>query len=224
MTRRDLQPLDTVLGNATSTVDVLGAGLFALAINHPGIVRARAGSGVRFRLILSNPENQSVQDMIARRLLEIETADRHARLVRAAIENLKAGVEQVGADKLQVRVIDQVPPFSYFGVDTMMPEGEIRVEIYLAKAPLSSNPIFALDPARDSHWYEEFRKQFEFFWSQSNEIDIAPSSLAGDSGSPVFCRVNRSLRLGFADFMPKLTVKEPYEVSWRWFDWGIADK
>jgi hypothetical protein len=171
-TRKELPQLETLLSSATTSVDALGLSLAAIALTHTGTLRNLAKSGVHFRLIVSNPDNEAIQEAIAMRILEVESADTLARLVRMVIENLKMCDAQIEGGNIQVRVTDHVPSFSYLGIDTAQPEGRINVELYLTKVPLGRNPIALLSPMKDPHWYTEFRDQFEFFWSQASETSI----------------------------------------------------
>ena len=172
MTRKDLPPLDPLLAGATSTIDALGLSLSSLAITRQGMLRHLRDSGMKIRLIVTNPDNEYLQEAISMKILEVETADRHARLVRTAVENLGASAENSGDGSLEVRVTDHLPSFSYIGIDTQAPEGkgEISIEYYLNKVPLQQNPVFVLGAVTDLHWYEMFRDQFEFYWNQAREL------------------------------------------------------
>jgi hypothetical protein len=182
-TRKDLPPLDSRLYAAKHTIDALGLSLTTLAITRQGMLRDLRDAGIKLRLIVTNPNNESVQKAIAMKSLEIETAERHARLVRTVIENLGAIAGKSGDGTIEVRITDHVPFFSYVGTDTWAPEGSgrISIEYYLNKVPLQQNPIFILNAVTDQHWYEMFREQFEFYWNQARDpwteqCDERPSS------------------------------------------------
>jgi hypothetical protein len=104
------------------------------------------------------------------RFLEATTDEDHKGHVMTALSNFKSivGTNESGGN-IEVRITDQMQSFSYLGIDTSMPHGNIQIEFYLNKVALSKNPIFLLYPNSDKRWYAEFKEQFEFYWNNSSD-------------------------------------------------------
>lgn len=172
-TRKDLSPLEVRLPSVLRTLDVMGLSLLSICSTHQGLIRDLANSGIKIRLIVTDPDNQAVQETIAKRIYEVDSAEQHSRLVTTALENIGAvasGLEE--SDVIEVRMLEAIPPFSYLGIDTGLSRGIISVEFYLTKIPLSKNPVLVLDPSTDHHWYSEFKEQFEVIWQISKRDDM----------------------------------------------------
>jgi len=75
--------------------------------------------------------------------------------------------------KIQVRLTNQIPGYSYIGVDTNKPTGKMNVEFYLTKIGVDRNPIATIDASSDPHWFEEFRNQFDYLWNNATELDTS---------------------------------------------------
>lgn len=171
-TRATLPPFSERL-NGARTVDVMGASLIGLSTTYKATLRNLKDSGATIRLLGSNPDNASLQQYLANRLLEAETPSIHADMVRTTLKSVApiAGDSPTGGS-LCIRITNQVQPFSYIGINTSTSKGRLQVELYLSKISLERNPIFTLDSATDPHWYNEFKDQFEFFWEQANEYTL----------------------------------------------------
>lgn len=166
-TRADRPPMEIRLKNA-KTVDFLGTSLIGLAVTNQSELRTLKDAGAKIRLIVSNPDNESLQEFLAMRYLEADSAQNHKNQVSVAISNFKSLIgNNSNGGSVEVRITNQMQSFSYMGIDISQPQGYIQIEYYLNKVALSRNPIFLLYANSDTHWYNEFKEQFEFYWNNS---------------------------------------------------------
>jgi len=154
-------------------VDGLGMSLTTLVVTNQALLRDLLHSGAKIRLVVSNPDNEALQAILAKRTFELDVGEQHGGLVRAALKYVEklVGIGASGG-QLQVRITDHVTAFSYIGIDTPTAKGNVSVEFYLNKVPLAHNPILMLDANKDPHWYDEFKKQFDYFWDSAEDIAI----------------------------------------------------
>lgn len=168
-TRLEVDAIEPRIRNA-KRLDMLGASLLNLSIaGHAGLEQIQSAGG-KVRLILTNPENIFLQELLATRYLEAKTADEHANQIRTALASFKhlVGVNDQGGS-INVRITDMIPSFSYFGTDSDHPGGEISIELYLNDIPLSRNPIFTLYSQKDQKWFTEFARQFDYNWENATD-------------------------------------------------------
>lgn len=167
---RDTRPsIKTFVRNAKS-LDIMGTSLSSFSSFLQSELRTLKQSGANIRLILSNSEDYHLQELYAKRYLETESADDHRKVLQLSLENFR---KLVGRDNsggsIEVRVTDCIQGFGYIGVNAPTQYGQIQVEIYLNKIPLSRNPIFTLNASDDTHWYNEYQNQFDFYWKNATD-------------------------------------------------------
>ena len=172
LNRAILPPLSDTMKRAKNTLDMAGPSLISVGVSYHATLRQLKESGVKIRLLVSNPDNQSLQKFLSMRYLEAETAFVHTNQVRASLTSLAplTSSSRRGGN-VQVRITDHVQTFSYVGSDVNRTDGKIQIEFYLNKIGLEKNPIFFLEAQNDVHWFNEFRNQFEFLWNSAIEVD-----------------------------------------------------
>ena len=166
-TRADRPPMEIRLRNA-KTVDFIGTSLIGLAVTNQSELRTLRDAGAKIRLIISNPDNEPLQEFLAMRYLEADSAKHHKDQVSVALSNFKSIIgASPNRGSVEVRITNLMQSFSYMGIDTSFPQGYIQIELYLNKVALSRNPIFLLYADSDTQWFNEFGEQFEFYWTNS---------------------------------------------------------
>ena len=171
--KRDNVPeLSSRFKKVKNSLDIMGTSLFTIGVTYQAILRELKGNGVKIRLLLSNPDNSSLQEFISMRCLEMETARVHVSQVRASLASLSQiiGVSASGGS-IELHMTDNIQTFGFVGTDVAKPDGEIQIEFYLNKTGLTRDPIFLLNRMRDTQWFTEFQNQFEFFWEHAIDVD-----------------------------------------------------
>lgn len=127
-------------------------------------------SGCRIRLITTNSSNRALAELIAQRVPEAMSREMHVAHVKTALNSLSriSGCHPSGGS-VELRVLDTLPPFGIFAVDSDKPSGRIRIELYPDSCPIGERPIFELCASRDGEWYSFFRQQFEVLWQKASE-------------------------------------------------------
>ena len=172
--RANLPDLSSNMKKTTHTLDMAGTSLLSVGITCQATLRELKESGVKIRLLVSNPDNQNLQEYLSKRYLEAATAVEHTNQVRTSLSCLAPLVSPNKRGRyVQIRVTDHVQTFSYIANDVNRNKGLMQVEFYLNKIGMEKNPIFFLTADDDVYWFNEFKKQFEFAWN--NAIDIDPN-------------------------------------------------
>lgn len=154
----------------TQQLDALGLSLAGLCVPHLGDLKHLRDSGGKIRLLVANPDNKFLSDVIAKRSYELASAEAQIQNVRNVIEQLKEVVgTTTNGGSLEVRTYDLIPSFAYLGTNTCNPEGKIYIEMYLTQVGLNSNPLFTLHAVTDNEWYTLFQQQFETFWDNGKD-------------------------------------------------------
>lgn len=166
--RNELPELSSRLRNARYSLDIMGTSLFSIGVTHQSALRELKNGGVKIRLLVSNPDNSSLQEFLSMRYLETESAAVHIDQVRASLNSMAQLLGSTpSGGSIEVRISNHVQTFSYIATDAEKPYGEIQVEFYLSKTGLDRDPMFLLRSSNDERWFKEFRNQFDFLWEHS---------------------------------------------------------
>ncbi|MBN1285636.1 MAG: MarR family transcriptional regulator [Anaerolineae bacterium] len=172
-TRSDLEPWQVRLAHAR-TLDILGLSLYTIVYQGESFAKALQKLDIQIRILLSNPDNQPLQQEIARRRYDVSSAKIHARNVNLTLACLRE-VQKVdmASGSLTVKVYNFFPSFSYVGTDTSGDGGRIDIELYLSEMADIEQPLFTIYAANDPIWFGRFRRQFEFYWKYAKEPNLA---------------------------------------------------
>jgi hypothetical protein len=168
--RKVLSVLQNIKGT-TKSLDLLGQSLNGFSLQYKAELINLKKSGVKIRLLVTNPDNEALQKMISLRCLETSDEKSHKKIVQLAIDNFLSiiGIEPNGGS-IELRVTDFPPHFSYLGMDNSTENGTIQIEMYLDHNALADNPIFILKKNIDKIWYSSFHDQYEFLWDNATKI------------------------------------------------------
>jgi hypothetical protein len=170
--RKRIPPADLAFAGA-KRIEVLAISLLTMATTYHTPLKQKRDSGCHIRLILTNPANRIVADLIAQRLPEAsspEIAIAHSQTAASALGKI-VGTHPSGGS-LEARVLDTLPPFGLFIIDGDTPNGTIRVELYPDNCPVPDRPVFELHASRDGDWYTFFYNQFETLWHKAAAVGV----------------------------------------------------
>lgn len=119
------------------------------------------------RLMFVDPQQSALLNMITRSAVWLRSED--PDLLRANMEqflgNLFLLCEQSNApQKLEVRLINHLPPWALFLVNPQNGSGVIYVEMATYRADSKKRPLFVINEDRDGELYKLFHKEFEEMW------------------------------------------------------------
>lgn len=148
--------------------DAVGVSLIGLAVTHSGLLKAKLESGCRMRFIATNPVNNFLSDLVVQRFLEAQNRELHISHVTTSINSLSLlSTSNSFGGSVEVRLMDNLPPFGMLLMDSNLPSGKIRVELYPEACPIGQRPVFELWASRDGEWYHFFKQQFETLWEKA---------------------------------------------------------
>lgn len=152
-----------------SRLDVMGASLHTFSVNQRGILKDIKDAGGKVRILVTNPDNEQLQYLMAMTFFEVDTPDSHILQIRTALSSMVplVGTSAKGG-QIEVRLTNQLP-FGYLALDSHKSHGEIQVELYL-RGPKYNNPIFILQTEKDTNWYNVYQNQFEELWNHAIEV------------------------------------------------------
>lgn len=181
-TRKELPSFRYRLQDIRS-LDMIGSSLLSTSVSSHGAIHDFKVSGGKVRLLISNPNNRPLQALYGMTFLEAGGEEKHRRQVLTALNNLSSlvGTHSSGGS-VEIRVSEHFLPFSYVGMDVGSSRGQIQIEYYLKKLALDKNPVFLLSFEKDTHWYNEYKRQFEILWNEGAELKHL--SYQNNSSSP----------------------------------------
>jgi len=150
-----------------SQLDVIGPSLNTFAVTQLNVIKSIRDAGGRVRILITNPNNELLQQQMAMIFTDNKSAASHAMFIHVALDRMLplVGTSQRGGS-LEVRLIDQLP-FGYLALDSDTAHGQIQVELFLiGLGSKDHNPIFTLhnDNTTDTSWYNTYHSQFEVLW------------------------------------------------------------
>jgi len=92
--------------------------------------------------------------------------------VRYALMNLAEIAKSTATKKLEIRVIDYIPPWAIISIDPHLPTGYMRIRLNAIHIPGKTRPAFGLSKKIDKEWFDYFNHQFEMVWRLSEPIDV----------------------------------------------------
>jgi hypothetical protein len=157
--------------DGVKTLDLLGLSLNIFSLQHKTELIDLKKSGAKIRLIISNPKNESLQELINQRCLETSDTSTHKQLAQLSLENFQSiiGTEPNGGS-IELRLTNIPPHISYMGLDADSEKGEIQIELYLDQNSVQENPLFILKRDIDTKWYSAFQKQFTYLWENAEPV------------------------------------------------------
>lgn len=151
-----------------SHLDVMGPSLLTFVDGQQELLKRIKDSGGNVRILVSNPENEHLQQLMTLNFTERKDYSYHASRVKVALQTLApmVGMSSSGGN-IEVRITNHMP-YGYLALDSFKDSGQIQVEMYL-KGPKYNNPIFLLNAERDTKWYLIYQSQFEYLWNNASE-------------------------------------------------------
>jgi len=173
--RRTQAPsLAEFLKSSTESLDLLGYSLISVGTIHSNTLRELKERGGKVRVIVANPENPALTELLSKRFKELDNSSVAKSHIVTTLSTL---LPLVGKSKnggsFSIRVTDFYPTFSFIGVDIKRPTGKCQIEFPLNRIGVGQNPVFVLEATNDVNWFTEFKDQFELLWSQGREIDVS---------------------------------------------------
>jgi hypothetical protein len=148
---------------SANTILISGITLVGTTKEYSNILIQRLQANARIRIIIVEPEESVLQQIVFRSWGET-TADYYLSRLET-VEELINNIRKItgGSGKIELGHLPFIPAFGMVMLDPDQPHGICYVEIYHHRSAEPS-PAFTLRAADDPLWFEFFRKQFGLLW------------------------------------------------------------
>jgi len=159
---RDVLP--SIENQAAQASEICIAAVSAVSLSHhAGFYRSKIAGGCKIRVILLDPQGQSLQTWELQNKKPTAAGDIKGTLM--GFEDLvKMKATEGGCE---VRLSKVFLPYSVVAVDMNKKSGSMIVEFHAYKRLVDERPHVFLTPTQNSKWFNFYREQFEEAWSQA---------------------------------------------------------
>jgi len=74
--------------------------------------------------------------------------------------------------KLEIRVVDYLPPWTMVAFDPYLPKGQIFVSLLPFRNTDEVRPSFIVSSSDNGEWLHVFQEQFQTLWQESEPINL----------------------------------------------------
>ena len=128
----------------------------------PDLIRILDNNGT-VRILLPDPSNQALMEMVAASRRYGETASDMSDQVRQSIATAK-GLRGTTGHGPEVKVTSLLPRVGLNVIDGGLPDALLMVQLYQIHPKGEPGPIFVLAPS-DREWFTHFHDEFEQLWN-----------------------------------------------------------
>lgn len=142
------------------------------ALDHAIEQGLKQGLNVKFLIIEPNSSAARMaafRNWYRRNEDEVNSIAQETLLRLSKIEALSAS----WPGSLEIRTVDYMPPYIILATDPHLPSGSMLIHLTSFRTPKEARPGFCLTRAKDPHWFDFFRKQFEEVWNDSQTVDLS---------------------------------------------------
>jgi hypothetical protein len=159
---------------AARAVDMCGFGHNRMAVTYSGEIGRILKSGGQVRVLIQDPEGQSVLDANRRSSTPKASAESVRHQHRSGIATFNAIRTAAGGPpgSLQLRAYDVMPPFTAYFFDPNDETAHAYIWFWSWRQPSAWRPGFFVARAADELWYERFRSQFEAMWTDEETREV----------------------------------------------------
>jgi hypothetical protein len=124
---------------------------------------------LKARFLLLKPESNAVK------MAAFSMRNGNERRINTAINMAIERVTDLASDankpaKLEVRVVDYLPPWTLIAFDPSLKKGKMFISISLFRHRIRDRPSFQLDAEKHGYWMRTFTEQFEELWGEAEPV------------------------------------------------------
>lgn len=101
-----------------------------------------------------------------------QSEDEVNTILQTQFSRLRSLAKLAPPGKLEVRVINYLPPFNIYAFDPQSASGKMYVRIMTFRSSSDARPVLELTYADDKQLFEFFIEQFNLIWKESNFINL----------------------------------------------------
>jgi len=129
-------------------------------------------NGTYLRFLLVKPESSAVAMSLLRYNLD-STQDNINHDIESVLRKLAyIGISSNAIDRIEVRVIDFMPPYTMISINPLSSNGKMYVLLSSIRTPTRQTPSFQISAEKDKSYFDFFVDQFEKAWKEGDVIDL----------------------------------------------------
>jgi len=172
-TRTQLPSFEEPLGEAQQSIDICGMSLLGVATSHRSMLLDKAKRGCRIRLLLLNPANDHLMEMMAPFTASLSAVS-HTQAISTSLNCLTSDPALYLSKLVEIRLYDYPLAHGLVIIDGDTLDGKVRVELYMHNCLPADAPGFYILKRDDPRWFAMFAAEFEQYWASA--IPYAPSN------------------------------------------------
>jgi hypothetical protein len=146
---------------------ILGMNLRRTLTNYYGMLETKLCEGGNLKFLLVDPKCDAIP-IIAARNYVYRDAQKLAEVVESTLDTLyQLQCTSPARGTIEVRILRHVPSYGLLLLDSELPKGRIRVDIYPYRVSPDTYPSFWVERKSDKKWFEFFRNQFFVMWEDA---------------------------------------------------------
>lgn len=162
--RSDFERLEHIFMNVKENLFVSGINLEGI-VPSCSIIKELANNGVHIRLLMLDPEGEKL--FASSEMSGVSNNERKKKII-ANLDFLRQEFHQeIQSSQIELRIIDDVLPLSFIGIDLNTKKGRLIVQNYLYKTP-SSKSLMLEFTEQQLYWYNLYIEQLELIWSNGH--------------------------------------------------------
>lgn len=159
--RQDFQRLELIFSSTKKTLLVSGITLEGL-VPSCTIIKEKLKSGCNIKLLMLDPNGKTLDS--ASKMSGVSVDKRKLKIKVNMDYLLEEFKEYYKMNLIELKLIDNVLPFSFIGIDTDNPDGKLIVQHYLFQSPSELSPMLEL--TQDNRlWYNLYLEQWKKMWN-----------------------------------------------------------
>lgn len=164
--RSDFERLEHIFINVKKSLFVSGINLEGI-VPSCSIIKELVKKGVYIRLLMLDPNGKK---LAASSDMSGVSSNERKKKIRANLDFLLREFEsEIQLCQIEIRVIDDVLPMSFIGIDTEFENGRLIVQNYLYKTP-SSKSLMLEFSKQQLYWYNLYTEQLELMWNKGHNV------------------------------------------------------
>lgn len=164
------KPLKDEVAHA-KTIDICGVSLLDISTRHYELLCRKAANGCKIRLILLNP-NESELMQVVHILLGLSEADNLIQEIRNSLRTFFSQPIFCNSNFVEIRLYDKPLPHTMLIINGGEQDGSMNVDLYVTYKRGESRPCFTIRRNDASAWYELFWEEFNQIWANSKTYSI----------------------------------------------------
>jgi hypothetical protein len=128
-------------------------------------------AGLQVRFLILKPNSEAVRMDAFRD--PFQDAKRINLALEATISDLSIlASKAISPARLEIRVIDYLPPWTIMAFDPRLPNGQVFVSLMTFRSANENRPTFRLKSPNDGEWVRIIIDQFDELWKEAEAIDL----------------------------------------------------